>query len=136
MGLDVGSKTIGIAISDPLGLTAQALEVWRRKSRTADVGRIVSLCDQYDVAGIVVGDPRRTDGAVGPEAERVRAFARELEEASGRAVVLWDERFTTKIAQQALTEGGLRRAKRREVVDMVAAALILQSYLDRKDDHP
>lgn len=131
LGLDVGSHTIGIAVSDPLGLTAQGVGVWRRKGRTADLSHLKEVCQAYDVEKIVVGLPLRTDGRRGPEAELVEAFAREIESELGTPVILWDERFTTKMAQQALLEAGMRRRRRREVVDMTAAVLILQGYLER-----
>lgn len=134
LGLDVGSKTIGIALSDPLGVTAQTLEVWRRKTIAQDLQHIADLCDRHGVEVIVIGHPLRTDGSTGPEAKRIQSFARQIQNEIKKSVVLWDERFTTKIAHDALIQSGVRRGRRREVVDKVAAALILQSYLDRKGD--
>lgn len=134
LGLDVGKKSIGIAVSDPLGLTAQGLGVWRRRGSEKDLQHIRKLCDTYNVAGIVVGFPLRTDGSRGPEAEEVEAFAQKLAQATGRDVILWDERFTTRIAQRILLEAGLSRSRRKEVVDMTAAVLILQGYLERSGD--
>ena len=133
LGLDVGSRTIGVAVSDPLGLTAQGLGVWRRKGKTADLAYLKQVCEAYDVGRIVVGLPLRTDNSRGPEAEEVEAFAREIERETERPVVLWDERFTTKLAERALMEAGARRRRRREVVDMTAAVLILQGYLERSE---
>lgn len=134
LGLDVGSKTIGIAVSDPLGLTAQGVGVWRRRGAARDIAHIKEVCDAYDVDALVVGLPLRTDGTRGPEAVEVEAFGRRLAEETGRAVIFWDERFTTRIAQRAMLEAGLKRSKRRELVDMTAAAVILQGYLERSGD--
>ena len=89
------------------------------------------MCDAYGVDSLVVGLPLRTDGTRGPEAIEVEAFGRKLAEETGRSVIFWDERFTTRIAQQAMLEAGLRRSRRRELVDMTAAVLILQGYLER-----
>lgn len=131
LGLDVGSKTIGIAVSDPLGLTAQGIGVWRRQGIAKDVAHIKEVCDAYDVDSLVVGLPLRTDGSRGPEALEVESFGQRLEAEIGRPVIYWDERFTTRIAERAMVEAGLRRKRRRELVDMTAAALILQGYLER-----
>jgi len=135
LGLDVGSRTIGVAVSDPLGITAQGVGVWRRKGREKDLAYLKEVCEAYDVGKIVVGLPLRTDSRKGPEAEEVERFAREIEAATGKPVVLWDERFTTRIAQRALIEAGLRRERRRELVDMTAAVLILQGDMERSETH-
>ncbi len=132
IGLDVGEKTIGIAVSDPLGVTAQGVEVWRRRGPEKDVDHLKEVCARYEAEAIVVGLPRRTDGSCGPEAEAARAFGRALEVALGRPVFFWDERFTTKEAERVMLLGGARRERRRRVIDMAAAQLILQSYLERR----
>lgn len=132
IGLDVGEKTIGIAVSDPLGLTAQGLEVWRRKGEKSDLEHLKELCLRYEAEAFVLGLPRRTDGSFGPEAEGVRAFGEALEAATGCAVRYWDERFTTKEAERAMLLGGVKRGRRRQVIDMAAAQLILQSYMERR----
>lgn len=131
LGLDVGQKTIGIAVSDPLGLTAQGIGVWRRQGEAKDIAHIQEVCDAYGVDALVVGLPLRTDGSMGPEAQEVKAFGLRLGDAIGRPVIFWDERFTTQIAQRAMLEAGLKRKRRRELVDMTAAVLILQGYLER-----
>lgn len=131
MGLDLGRKTIGIAVSDPLRLTAQGVEVWRRRTKPEDLERLAHLATEYEVGLIVLGLPLRTDGASGPEAEYVREFADALRQRLGIDVVLWDERFTTKEAERMLIGAGVGRKRRRGVVDMTAAALILDGYLTR-----
>lgn len=143
LGLDVGKKTIGIALSDPLGLTAQGIGVWKRQGAVRDLAHVKELCETYHVTRIVVGLPLRTDGSRGPEALEVEAFAQRLAKETGREVVVWDERFTTRIAERTLLEAGLSRSRRKEVVDMTAAVLILQGYLERsghgeraRGDHP
>lgn len=132
IGLDVGEKTIGIAVSDPLGVTAQGVEVWRRGGQARDLSHLTELGARYEAEAFVVGLPRRTDGSFGPEAEAVRAFGRALEAASGRPVHFWDERFTTKEAERVMLLAGARRERRRRVIDMAAAQLILQAYLERR----
>lgn len=132
IGLDVGSKTIGVAFSDLLGLTAQGSHVWKRCGLTRDLAHIIELCEKENVTQIIIGQPKRTDGTLGPEAKKVARFAQTVEQHTGKKVVLWDERFTTKIAEQSLIESGLSREKRRRVIDQVAAALILQNYIDRR----
>ena len=131
LGLDVGSKTIGVAVSDPLGFTAQAVEVIARRGLKEDLQRVLDLIRQWEVTTLVVGLPLRTDGSRGPEAETVATFARRLEAASGLPVRFQDERFTTRQAQRVLLEADLSRKKRRQGGDKTAAALILQAHLDR-----
>lgn len=131
LGLDVGSKTIGVAISDALGLTAQGVTVWRRRGLEADLHYLRELVKTYDVAGLVLGLPRRTDGSLGPEAKEMQGFAEILQENLGVPVKLWDERFTTAAAQRLLLTADASRKRRREIVDKIAATLILQGFLDR-----
>lgn len=130
MGLDVGEKRIGVSISDPQGLIAQSLTVVRRTSLKADVQVIGELAREYGVEKIVVGLPRRMDGTLGPQALKAEEFARELERRLHLPTILWDERLTTAAAERLMIEAGVRREKRRERIDAVAATLLLQSYLD------
>lgn len=133
MGLDVGRRRIGIALSDPLGVTAQPLEVLRCQGVPHDVRRIAELVLEHDVIEIVVGLPLRTDGTRGPEAEYVEAFKEALEHVVPDVPIhLWDERFTTHQAERDLIAQGVRGPRRRQVVDMAAAALILQSFMERR----
>lgn len=131
-GLDVGDRTIGVAVSDPLGWTAQGVTVIRRESLDKDLARLEAICGQYGVTRLVVGLPRNMNGTEGPRAEAVRAFAREVEARLGLPVTLWDERLTTMQAERALLEADLSRARRRQVIDRLAAQLILQSFLDHQ----
>jgi putative Holliday junction resolvase len=131
MGLDVGDRTIGVALSDETGTVAQGLQVLRR-SGPADVARVVELAREHGAAEIVVGLPRTLTGAVGPQAEKVLAFVAALREASPVPVATWDERLSTRVAERVLIEADLRRERRKEVIDRVAAAVILQGYLDAR----
>lgn len=130
MGLDYGDRTIGVAISDEMGWTAQGLEVIRRKSKTDDLERIRSIIQQYDIGGIVVGLPRNMNGSIGPRAILCQEFAQSLEAETGLSVQLWDERLSTVAAERTLLEADMSRKKRKQVIDKMAAALILQGYLD------
>jgi len=135
LALDVGSKRIGIAVSDELGLTAQpVLTLERRRSPREDLRSIARLCRRYGVVGIVVGNPLKLDGATSPQAEKVQAFAAGLGELTALPIHLWDERLTTHEAHQLLYEAGHARQDHRRVVDQVAATLILQSFLDGQAD--
>lgn len=130
LGLDLGSRTVGVAVSDPLGLTAQPLEVIRFRSWEEAEHRLEELVRLYGAERLVVGYPRRTDGSEGPEAERVRQRAARLEKRLGVPCELWDERLTTVVAERALLEADVSRRRRRRVIDQTAAAVMLQSYLD------
>lgn len=132
LALDVGDQRIGLAISDDLGLTAQALVTLKRRGLRADLAALGQIVAEREVGEVVVGLPLQLDGRPGPQAEKVRGLAEALQAALPVPVVFWDERLSTKAAERALLEGGVRRAKRKRVVDQVAAALILQGYLDRK----
>lgn len=133
LAIDVGSKRIGVAVSDELGLTAQpVLTLERRRNPREDLRSLARLCRRFGAAGIVVGNPLGLDGEVTPQAEKVQAFASELGELSGLPIHLWDERLTTHEAHQILYESGRARQEHRGVVDQVAATLILQSFLDEK----
>ncbi|RPF46910.1 putative Holliday junction resolvase [Thermodesulfitimonas autotrophica] len=131
LGLDVGDRTIGVALSDPLGITAQGLTVLERGSINDDVAKILSLVAAHDVCEVVVGLPRSLNGRVGPQARKVLEFAARLEK-EGLAVKLWDERFSTRAAERHLIAADVRREKRRRVIDKLAAVLILQNYLDHR----
>lgn len=135
LALDVGRKRIGVAASDPLGYTAQGLEVITRQGLHADLQRIKEICQQRQADTIVVGMPRRTDGSYGPEAEEVRRFANSIVAELDVSLEFFDERFSTVSAEQVLVQGNVRREKRRNYVDKVAAVIILQNYLDRKNMH-
>jgi len=133
LGLDVGSRRIGVAVSDELGLTAQpVLTLERRSSQREDLRSLARLCRRFGVAGIVVGNPMHLSGELSPQAARTHAFAAALGELTGLPIHLWDERLTTREAHQILYEAGHERQKHRKVVDQVAATLILQSFLDGK----
>jgi putative Holliday junction resolvase len=133
LAIDVGSKRIGVAVSDELGLTAQpVLTLERRRSQREDLRSLARLCRRYSVSGIVVGNPLRLDGRPSPQSEKVHAFAAELGELSGLPIHLWDERLTTHEAHQLLYEAGHARQTHSKVVDQVAATLILQSFLDEQ----
>ena len=137
LALDVGSKRVGIAVSDELGLTAQpVLTLERRRNEREDLRSIARLCRRFDVAGIVVGNPLALSGEAGPQAAKVQGFAIRLGELTGLPIHLWDERLTTHEAHQLLYEAGHARQDHRRVVDQVAATMILQSFLDRRSDRP
>jgi len=130
LALDVGEKRIGVAVSDPLGLTAQGVETIYTKGQARDIARISELASQYETDRLLVGLPKNMNGTIGPQAERVLAFSEALKGA-GFQVLHEDERMTTMLADRVLSEGEVRGKKRREVVDKLAATYILQSFLDR-----
>lgn len=130
LGLDVGDRRIGLALSDETRTLATGLPTLERVGPKKDVKAVADLARRHEVGHIVVGLPRRLDGSIGPQAEKVREFTSRVRAAVSVPVVEWDERFTTVIAEQTLIEGGVRRSDRRKVVDKVAAVLILQNYLD------
>lgn len=130
MGLDYGDKTIGVAVSDELGWTAQGLEVIRRTTVERDTARLRELMGTYGVGEIVVGLPKNMNNTIGPRGEICIAFAQSLQETLQVPVHMWDERLTTASAQRTLLEADVSRKKRKLVVDKMAAALILQGYMD------
>jgi len=130
MGLDVGTRTVGVAISDELGMTAQAVTTLRRENLRADLEALANLAASRGVAQLVVGLPVRLDGTEGPSAALARSLGDKLAERTGLPVTYWDERLTTREAQRALLEADVSRARRKKVIDQVAAALILQGWLD------
>jgi putative Holliday junction resolvase len=134
LGLDPGERRIGVALSDPLGIIAQPHVVLDRRAESA-VGRIKGICEEYKIATVVVGLPVSLSGEEGVAAGKARDLGAQVEEATGCEIVFFDERFTTVQAESALLEGGVRRSKRRETVDKVAAAVILQGYLDSRVPH-
>ncbi len=134
MGLDFGSKTVGVAVSDPLGFTAQPVEIIRRKSENKlrqTLARLEELVKEYQVTRLVLGLPKNMNNTLGERAEKSLKFKEMLERRIGLPVVMWDERLTTVAANQAMIEGGVRREDRGRYVDALAAVLILQGYLDR-----
>ena len=129
VALDVGDRRIGIAVSDPLGITAQPLETYTRIGYGPDARHIAQIAKQYETDQILCGLPRNMDGTQGFQVEKVREFAVKLEE-MGLVISYYDERMTTMLAEGALLEANMRREDRKKRVDMVAAVVILQSYLD------
>ena len=133
LGLDIGNRRIGVAVSDELGLTAQpVLTLERCSSRREDLRSLARLCRRFGVVGIVVGNPVHLSGETSPQAAKNQAFAAELGALTGLPIHLWDERLTSHEAHQILYEAGHARQEHRKVVDQVAATLILQSFLDEK----
>jgi putative Holliday junction resolvase len=134
LGLDLGTKTLGVAVSDELGWTAQGLETIAIDEERGDYGleRLRAIIDEYGVDAIVVGWPKNMNGTLGPRAEASERFAAKLREAFSLPVVLWDERLSTMAAERMLIAADVSRKKRRKVIDKMAAAVILQSYLDSK----
>ncbi|MCM1063017.1 MAG: Holliday junction resolvase RuvX [Eubacterium sp.] len=135
MGLDFGSKTVGVAISDSLLVTAQGIEIIRRKREDKlrqTLARIEELIVEYDVTEIVLGLPKHMNGTEGIRVELTNGFKESLERRTGLPVTLWDERLTTVAAEKTMMETGVRREDRKNYVDMIAAVFILQGYLDRR----
>ena len=135
MGLDYGSKTVGVAVSDSLLLTAQGLETICRKQENKlrqTFARISLLCKEYEVEQIVLGFPKNMNNTIGDRAEKSLEFAEMLKKRTGLPVVMWDERLTTVEATRTLMESGVRRENRKKYVDRIAAVFILQGYLDAR----
>ena len=132
MGIDYGDVRIGIAVSDLMGWTAQGVETIHRKGEEQDLARIGELISQYEVGAIVLGFPKNMNNTIGPRGEISQQFAETLREKFGLPVVLWDERLSTMAAQRMLLEADVSRKKRKQVVDKMAASIILQNYLDSK----
>lgn len=133
LGLDFGSKTVGVAVSDGLGLTAQGVEIIRRTSENKlrqTLARIEALIAEYDVGVLVLGYPKNMNNTIGDRAEKTLAFKEMLERRTGLPVVMWDERLTTVEAHRTMIESGVRREDRKKYVDKIAAIYILQGYLD------
>ena len=137
MGLDIGTRTIGVAISDALGITAQGLKTLKRKSIEEDLREIAIIIHQFEIERIVVGLPKNMDGTLGKQAEIVLEWIKVLKEKVHVSVETWDERLSTVGASKVLLEADLSRRKRKKVIDKLAAVLILQGYLDNRSrtDH-
>lgn len=129
-GLDIGDKRIGVAVSDPLAISAQPLGVVERRSHKADVAGIMELLADYTIEAFVAGLPLHMDGSEGEQADRVRHFCSHLKADTGLPVLFQDERLTSVQSERALLESGMRRSKRKTKIDAAAAALILQAHLD------
>ena len=132
LGLDVGSKTIGVAVSDELSLTAQGLTTLKRKVLKQDIKQLLKVIEENSVEKVVVGLPKNMNGSLGPSAEMVISLIGELKKFVDLPVVTWDERLSTVAAQRVLLEADMSRKKRKRVVDKVAAIIILQGYLDNR----
>jgi putative Holliday junction resolvase len=133
LGIDYGSKRLGLAVCDELGLTAQALTTITRKNRERDLEKIDAVIKEYNVEKIVVGYPLRLDGTEGIQCEKVNRFVDILESRFSLPIIKWDETLSTKEAEQILIEANVNRKKRKGVVDKLAAAIILKDYLDYVD---
>ncbi|NNU91966.1 Holliday junction resolvase RuvX [Geobacillus sp. NFOSA3] len=134
LGLDLGTKTLGVAVSDELGWTAQGIETISIDEERGEYGlkRLREIIDEYEVDTIVVGFPKNMNGTVGPRAEASQRFAKLLESEFSLPVILWDERLSTMAAERMLIAADVSRKKRKQVIDKMAAVVILQSYLDSK----
>ena len=133
IGLDYGTKTVGVAMSDPLGITAQAVETIERKEENKlrkTLARIETLAKEYEVEKFVVGLPKHMNNDIGERAEKAMEFAEMLKRRTGLEVIMWDERLSTVSAERTLMESGVRREDRKQYVDQIAAVFILQGYLD------
>ena len=136
LGLDVGDKRIGVALSDELKWTAQALMTLQREGKKKDIPVILDLLEVHEIEEIVIGLPKNMNDTLGEQAEKVLKFSRQLENrAAGIKVTLWDERLTTTAAERMLVKADVSRKKRKKVVDTIAAVFILQSYLDARDGY-
>lgn len=135
MGLDYGTKTVGVAVSDPLGITAQAVETIERKAENKlrqTLARIETLAKEYEVEKFVLGLPKHMNNDIGERAEKSMEFGEMLHRRTGIEVIMWDERLTTASAERTLIEAGVRRENRKQFIDQIAAVFILQSYLDSR----
>lgn len=134
LGLDVGTKTVGVALSDEMGWTAQGIETVRINEERNKFGfeRIQELVKQYNVDTIVVGLPKNMNGTIGPRGEACQQYAEQLRELLGIEVIMWDERLSTMAAERLLISADVSRKKRKQVIDKMAAVVILQGYLDSK----
>ena len=135
LGLDVGSKTIGVALSDEMGWTAQGIETIKINEERQQFGldRLRQLIDEYGVDSIVIGYPKNMNGTIGPRGIASQVFADMLNEQFGLPTILWDERLTTMAAEKMLISADVSRKKRKKVIDKMAAVMILQGYLDSKN---
>jgi putative Holliday junction resolvase len=131
MGLDLGTNSIGVAISDELGITAQGLKTIRRRSSVEDLRELANIIAQFEIGKVVVGLPKNMDGSLGKQAEMVFRWIKVFKKSANLPVVTWDERLSTVGASRVLLEADLSRQKRKKVIDKLAAVLILQGYLDQ-----
>ena len=136
IGLDIGDKRIGVAMSDPLGITAAGLDTIERKNMRADIYSVVDMARRHGAVEIVVGLPKNMDGSLGEQAQKVQAFCRKLARASGLPIVYEDERLTTISAIRTLTLQGVKTGHNKDLVDRQSAAIILQKFLDRAEPQP
>ena len=132
MGLDVGDKTIGVAVSDLMGLTAQGVKTIKRVGKKKDIEALKEIIKERQVNKIVSGLPKNMNGTVGAQGEKVQKFCELLKEETNLPIEFWDERLSTVAAERTLIQGNVRRENRKGVIDMVAAVIILQGYLDRQ----
>lgn len=132
MGLDVGDRTIGVAVSDLMGMTAQGVTTVRRESKKKDIEELKKIIKERNVKYIVSGLPKNMNGTVGPQSEKVIKFCELLKDETGIDIDFWDERLTTVSAEKMLIDGDVSRKNRKKVIDKLAAVLILQNYLDFK----
>ncbi|WP_291573506.1 Holliday junction resolvase RuvX [Clostridium sp. UBA4548] len=130
LGLDVGDRTIGVAISDPLGFTAQGITTIKRKKIEYDIEEVLKICREYNVDTIISGMPKNMNGTIGMQGEKVMEFCDKLKENTEVPIKYWDERLTTVAAHKAMLEVDMSRSKRKKIVDKIAATYILQGYLD------
>lgn len=133
LGLDVGDKTIGIAVSDLLGLTAQGLTTIKRKNKKKDLSDLISLIEEYNIGALIIGLPKNMDGSIGKQGESVKEFGEYLLKNINIEIIYWDERLSSKASEKILIEGNVSRKKRKTVIDKLAAVYILQGYLDYKN---
>ncbi|GAA0177000.1 Holliday junction resolvase RuvX [Clostridium sediminicola] len=130
LGLDIGNQTIGVSISDPLGLTAQGIKTIRRTKIEKDLEELEFIIRDYGAQKIVCGLPKNMNGTIGSQGEKALEFSEILEEKFNLEIIMWDERLTTVAAKKAMLEANMSRKKRKKVIDKVASTFILQSYLD------
>lgn len=132
MGLDIGDKTIGVAVSDLMGMTAQGVTTVRRVGKKKDIDALKEIIKERQVNKIVSGLPKNMNGTLGPQSEKVIKFCELIKEETGLEIDFWDERLSTVAAERSLIEGDVSRQKRKKVIDMLAAVIILQGYLNSK----
>ncbi|MBI4460100.1 MAG: Holliday junction resolvase RuvX [Acidobacteria bacterium] len=136
LAIDLGSRRMGLAVSDPMRLIAQGLPTYQRQNKRQDLGRLRALVREYEVSLVVIGNPVNMNGSEGPQSAKAREFASELQQYLDVAVQMWDERLTSVEANRVLDESGVDRNKRAEVVDRIAAVLLLENFLDSRRRPP
>lgn len=134
MGLDVGDKTIGVALSDPLFISAQPLETIKRTKASKDIDRLVEIINDYEVSTIVVGLPKNMNNSIGPQSMKVMSFVDLIKKRIDNEIIYQDERMTTLQSERVLIDMNVRRENRKKYIDKIAAAFILQTYLDRRSN--